>query len=116
MWPFSKKSPVVVAPPSEPSAVPRTEPEKIKVKTICPACLEAYPPGAVFAEYPFCADCGSEGADISVVPYAEYLGGKSVHDLEEMQKSWSARTGLLDQFKSLVASRIEELLREKRAL
>lgn len=116
MWPFSRKSVVPVTASDEVSAAPQAEPEKINVKTICPACLEAYLPGVVWTEYPFCAECGSEGADIPVVPYEEFLGGKSVSELEEMQRSWSARTGLLDQFKSLVASRIEELLREKRAL
>lgn len=117
MWPFSKKfSANAIAQEVVPVTARPEVAAKISVETICPGCLEKFPPGEICTEYPFCAECGSEGADIPVIQFAEYLNSKSIHDLEEIQKSWSAREGLLDQYKSLVASRIEGLLREKRAL
>ena len=90
--------------------------QTIPTVTICPACLEQFPAGSIPVEAPCCPDCYSEALQVDVVPYREFLDRNSAEQLEEMRVRWSTKTGLLPQFKALVANRIEELIRAKRAL
>jgi hypothetical protein len=83
--------------------------------TICPACLEQYPPGSIPVDASCCPECYSEAREIDVVSYKEFLDRISVQRLEEMRSRWSTKTGLLPQFKALVATRIEDLIRAKHA-
>jgi hypothetical protein len=90
--------------------------DTLSTATICPACLEKYPAGSIPIEAPCCSDCYSEAREINVVSYKEFLDRISAQQLEDMRVKWSAKTGLLPQFKALVANRIEDLIRAKHAL
>jgi hypothetical protein len=116
MWPFRKK-------PTSPDAVqslqdfvqayvpPEPAPVRnlIDVETVCPLCLDRFPPGRLASDFPFCPDCFSEGMDVEVTPLAEFLTGKSAQDFAEMLHRWEGAEGFLRQFKALKSERIRQL-------
>lgn len=88
----------------------------LQFETICPACLERYSENTIDAEYSTCPECASEAMEIDVIAYSEYLSKTTIEELKSMQLKWAARERLRVEFKSLVAQRIDGLLRDKNAL
>jgi hypothetical protein len=122
MWPFRKK-PVkpqsgesfqdflrtYVPPPQEPVRNP------ITAATICPICLDRFPPGTMSNDHPYCSDCESEAMTIDVVPLEEFLAANTVDDFDNMLAKWDATEGFLPEYKALKSQRIVQLRELKRA-
>ncbi|MFW5432234.1 MAG: hypothetical protein ACKE5M_01260 [Methylophilaceae bacterium] len=116
MWPFRKKP--VKKDTGEsfqdflrtyvpPEPMPIVNP--IDVETICPLCLDRFPPGTISRDYPSCSDCSSEGMDFGVELLTEYLAGKTSEDFETMLANWETADGFLPEYKALKTKRILKL-------
>lgn len=79
-------------------------------RTICPLCLEQFPPGQIAIDYPFCPDCSSEGIDFDVEPFEAFMSSKTSADFEDMLARWNALAGQFrPEYHALKAHRISEL-------
>lgn len=90
--------------------------QRIQRETICPLCLERFPPETFLVEYPYCSDCGSEGIDFDVEPFEEYFKNKTLDDFDDMILRWDATEGVLPAYKDLKRARMVALRDEKAKL
>ena len=112
MWPFRKKA--VEAHVGESQDFTRTYVPRaplpiqnpIDAMTVCPLCLNHFPPGSVSSDYPVCTDCSSEGIDSLVQPISDYLASKTPEDFDDMLARWEAADGFRPEYKALKSKRI----------
>ena len=86
---------------------------KFLFKTICPCCLRKFEPGMIWIDYPICSDCNSEGMELEVVPFIEFMEKNSAEDLLRRKLFYQDREQLLPAYRALLIQRIDDLIQEK---
>lgn len=79
------------------------------VETICPLRLWRFEPGTISSDYPYCADCSSEGIDFEVVPLSVFMADKTPEDFDSMLARWESAEGFRPEYKALKSQRIRAL-------
>ena len=97
MWPFKK-----ARNPDKPL-------DRIDEETICPLCLERYPPNDLIEDYPYCPDCGSEGMDIDVEMFSSYMARNTEADFDARLLEWDQAEGFRPEYKAAKRQRIINL-------
>ena len=83
---------------------------------VCPSCFDiskALRPGyAVQRE--ICSYCGSEGADIDLIPVNDYLRKNSSDQLEGLFEKVSGQDNLMNDWKNMMLKGVEKLIELKK--
>lgn len=78
----------------------------IRDEMIFPLCLERFAPGSISSDYPYCADCSSEGIDLAVRPFAGFMAESTPEEFDSMLERWESVEGLRPEYKALKSQRI----------